>query len=70
MEASEPVIILEKTTEKENIQKEPATVIDIIKTIIVFYFIIGIICYFFSPKWFEFLYQKPYKYILNLTKRE
>lgn len=70
METSEPVIILEKPTEKENIQKEPATVIDIIKTIIVFYFIIGIICYFFSPKWFEFLYQKPYKYILNLTKRE
>ena len=53
METSEPVIILEKPTEKENIQKEPATVIDIIKTIIVFYFIIGIICYLFSPKWFE-----------------
>lgn len=72
MEESEPVIIIEKPNENDDsiIQKEPASILDIIKTIIVFYFIIGILCYFFSPKWFNSLYKNPYEYILSLTKKE
>lgn len=70
MEAVEPVIIIEKKEEDPKIthQEEPPTMFDLIKTLIILYFIIGVICYFFSPKWFETLYKKPYNYIISLTK--
>lgn len=71
MEATEPVIIIEKAEENKvtsHHKEEPANMWDIIKTLIVLYFIVGVICYFFSPKWFETLYKKPYDYILSLTK--
>lgn len=70
MEAVEPVIIIEKKEEEPKVthQEESPTMFDLIKTLIILYFIIGVICYFFSPKWFETLYKKPYDYIISLTK--
>lgn len=71
MEASQPVIIIEKKDEEQKITHKPEeepTMFDLIKTLIILYFIIGVICYFFSPKWFETLYKKPYDYIISLAK--
>lgn len=70
MEQSEPVIILEKEQPIEQSKEDKPTIMDIIKTVIVFYFIIGIICYFVYGKWFETLYVTPYNYIKNLMKSE
>lgn len=70
MEQSEPVIILENNQPVEQSKEDKPTIMDIIKTLIVFYFIIGVICYFVCGKWFETLYVTPYNYIMNLMKSD
>lgn len=41
---------------------------DTVKMIIIFYVIIGIICYNFNKEWFDYLYMKPYNKIKEMFK--
>lgn len=43
---------------------------DNIKMIIIFYAIIGVICYFFNKEWFNYLYVTPWNYIQSKFNKQ
>lgn len=59
------VIILDKEQETE--QTSP-TLWNNIGMLIIFYAILGVICYYFNKEWFDYLYITPYNYLKNFFK--
>lgn len=43
---------------------------DIIKMIIIFYAVIGVVCYFFNKEWFNYLYVTPWNYIQSIFNKQ
>lgn len=43
---------------------------DIIKMIIIFYAVIGVVCYFFNKEWFNYLYVTPWNYIQSKFNKQ
>lgn len=60
------VIILDKEQEPEQTSKP--TFWNNIGMLIIFYAILGIICYYFNKEWFDYLYMTPYNYLKDFFK--
>lgn len=43
---------------------------DIIKMIIIFYAVVGVVCYFFNKEWFNYLYVTPWNYIQSIFNKQ
>lgn len=43
---------------------------DIIKMIIIFYAVVGVVCYFFNKEWFNYLYVTPWNYIQSKFNKQ
>ena len=68
MESQPTLIILPDKTD-ETIETTPAkpSFWELIKIIVIFYVILGIVCYYFNKEWFNYLYVNPYNYIKGVT---
>lgn len=63
MESQPTLIILpEKTDETTEVTAKPSFW-ELAKMIVIFYIILGVVCYYFNKEWFNYLYVNPYNYV-------
>lgn len=68
MESQPTLIILpEKTDETTEVTAKPSFW-ELAKMIVIFYVILGVVCYYFNKEWFNYLYVNPYNYVRGVTK--
>lgn len=60
------IIIPEKTEETVETSTQPSFW-ELIKIILIFYVILGVVCYYFNKEWFNYLYVNPYNYLKNMS---
>lgn len=75
MESQTTLILLpEETTKEENIDEmeqhpQKPSFLELIKVIVIFYIILGFVCYYFNKEWFNYLYVNPYNYLKNMSSK-
>lgn len=65
---SQPTLIIIPEEKEETVETSTQPSFwELIKIIVIFYVILGVVCYYFNKEWFNYLYVNPYNYLKNMS---
>lgn len=67
MESQPTLIIIPEEKEETVGTSTQPSFWELIKIIVIFYVILGVVCYYFNKEWFNYLYVNPYNYLKNMS---